>query len=94
MIGLIVYIAIGLIAVSVLGILAIVIYYKSVKNKYKKNKNLYEKDAIVVKNKKQNKDMFDRLYQVIYLTYTKMPIIKYYTKKTRLKMEMANDYTE
>ena len=90
----VVYIAVGLLVVSVVGILALVIYYKTVKKKYNKNKALYVQDAIVVKNKKTNKDTFDRLYQVIYLTYTKMPIIKYYTKKTRLKMEMANDYTE
>ncbi len=90
----VVNIAIGLLGLSVVGILALVIYYKTVKNKYKKNASLYAKDAIVVKNKKSNRDVFDRLYQVIYLTYTKMPIIKYYTKKSRLKMEMSNDYTE
>lgn len=28
------------------------------------------------------------------MTFVKMPVIKYYTKKTRLKLEMTNDYTE
>lgn len=90
----IVYIAIGLIVFSVVGILALVIYYNAVKNKYKKNKNLYTQEKLVVKSKTNVNDFFDRFYQTIYLVFTKMPIIKYYTKKTRLKMEMANDYTE
>lgn len=90
----VVYIAIGLIAFSLIGLLAAVIVLKVIKRKYRKNSALYAKDVLVVKNKTGLKDTFDRLYQIVYLTFVKMPVIKYYTKKTRLKMEMVNDYTE
>lgn len=90
----ILYIAIGLIIFAVVGLIVLLLYYKGIKNKYKKNKSLYTQDVLVVKNKSNVNDVFDRIYQTIYLVFTKMPIIKYYTKKTRLKMEMANDYTE
>lgn len=88
------YIAIGLIAFSVFGLLIALIVYSILKNKYKKNKALYTKDVLIVKNRTGTKDIFDRIFQMIYLTFIKMPVLKYYTKKTRLKMEMANDYTE
>lgn len=87
-------IAIGLVAISVIGLLALFIYYKIVRRKYMKNSALYSKDRLVVKEKKSNKDTLDKIYQIVYLTFVKMPIIKYYTKKTRLKLEMTNDYTE
>lgn len=87
-------IAIGLVLFAVVGIGALFIYYRLMKNKYKKNGALYSKDVLVVKNKANFKDIFDKLYQMIYLTIVKMPILKYYAKKTRLKMEMTNDYTE
>lgn len=87
-------IAIGLVAISVIGLLALFIYYKIVRHKYIKNSALYSKDRLVVKEKKSNKDTLDKIYQIVYLTFVKMPIIKYYTKKTRLKLEMTNDYTE
>lgn len=90
----IVYIAIGLMIFATIGLIALLVYYKSLKKKYNKNKALYTQDVLVVKNKSSINDISDRFYQIIYLVYTKMPIIKYYTKKTRLKMEMANDYTE
>lgn len=88
------YIAIGLIVFSIVGLLIALIVYSIFKMKYKKNKTLYTKDVLVVKNKIGVKESFDKLFQIVYLTFIKMPIIKYYTKKTRLKMEMVNDYTE
>ena len=88
------YIAIGLLAVSVIGITVLLVYLRLLKHKYKKNSALFAKDKLVVKNKSSFKDIFDRLYQMVYMTFVKMPVIKYYTKKTRLKLEMTNDYTE
>lgn len=88
------YIAIGLIAVSVIGMAVLLVYFQMVKKRYKRNSALFAQDQLVVKNRGSVKDGFDKIYQVIYLTFIKMPIIKYYTKKTRLKMEMSNDYTE
>lgn len=90
----VVYIAIGLIGISVIGILALVIYYLSVKKKYGKNKELHVKDAIVIKSRGKKSDIFDKVFQEAYLVFTKMWIVKYYTKKTRLKYEITNDYTE
>ncbi len=87
-------IAIGLILFSVIGLVIALIIYIIFRNKYKKNKSLYTKDVLVVKNKTGYKEIFDRIFQTIYLTFVRMPVLKYYTKKTRLKMEMANDYTE
>ena len=88
------YIAIGLLAFSIIGITVLLVYLRMVKHKYKKNSALFAKDNLVVKNKTSFKDIFDRLFQIVYMTFVKMPIIKYYTKKTRLKLEMTNDYTE
>lgn len=88
------YIAIGLLAFSVIGITALLVYLRLLKNKYKKNSALFAKENLVVKSKSSYKDIFDRLYQIVYMTFVKMPILKYYTKKTRLKLEMTNDYTE
>lgn len=88
------YIAIGLLAFSVIGIAILLIYLRMVKHRYKKNSALFAKDNLVVKNKTSFKDIFDRLFQIVYMTFIKMPVIKYYTKKTRLKLEMTNDYTE
>ena len=90
----ILYIIGGMMSVAVLGLLAVVIYYKITKKKYASNSKLYQKDQIVVKNKSSFKDIFDRIYQSAYLVFVKIPIVKYYTKKTRLKLEMVNDYTE
>lgn len=87
-------IAIALIALAAVGLLGVIIYYKLIRHKYRKNSALYNKDKLVVKEKRNYKDMFDKFYQIVYLTFTKMPVIKYYTKKTRLKLEMTNDYTE
>lgn len=87
-------IAIALIALSAVGLIGVIIYYKLIRHKYRKNSALYSKDKLVVKEKRNYKDMFDKFYQIVYLTFTKMPVIKYYTKKTRLKLEMTNDYTE
>lgn len=88
------YIIGGMVGVATLGLLAVVIYYQATKKKYSANKKLYQKDQIVVKNKSSLRDIFDRLYQVSYLVLVKIPIVKHYTKKTRLKLEMVNDYTE
>ena len=88
------YIAIGLLAFSVIGITALLVYLRLLKNKYKKNSALFAKENLVVKSKSSYKDIFDRLYQIVYMTFVKMPILKYYTKKTRLKLEMTNEYTE
>lgn len=83
-----------LVVLATIILAASMIFYFRTKKNYSKNKTLYEKDQLVVKEKKLSKDSFDRLYQSVYLVFVKIPIIKYYTKKTRLKMEMANDYTE
>lgn len=90
----IVYIAIGLVAFSVVGILALLIYFRMVKKKYQKNSALFQKDQIVVKKKTSFSDQFDRIYQIFYIICVSIPVIKYYTKKIRLKLEMVNDYTE
>lgn len=87
-------IAIALLVFSVVGFLALFLVYKLIRRKYMKNSALYNRDRLVVKEKKSNKDTLDRLYQIVYLTFVKMPVIKYYSKKTRLKLEMTNDYTE
>lgn len=83
-----------LVVFAALILSATLIFYFRTKKNYSKNKTLYEKDQLKVKDKKLSKDTLDRIYQSAYLVFVKMPIIKYYTKKTRLKMEMANDYTE
>ncbi len=88
------YVAIGLIVVALLGIIGFAVYYKILKNKYTKNSALFAQDQLVVKEKKNTKDSFDKVFQVVYLTFVRMPIIKYFTKKTRLKYEITNDYTE
>lgn len=90
----IVYIAIGLVAFSVIGILALLVYFNMIKRKYKKNSALFQKDQIVVKKKTSFSDQFDRIYQVFYIICISMPVLKYYTRKIRLKLEMVNDYTE
>lgn len=87
-------VAIGLLAFSIIGIVILLVYLRLMKHKYRKNSALFAKDNLVVKNKTSFKDVFDRLFQIVYMTFVKMPIIKYYTKKTRLKLEMTNDYTE
>ena len=86
--------AIILIVVSLLGLLALLIYYTLLKRKYSKSTILHSKDVLLVKNKVNFKDNFDKLYQVLYLTFIKMPVLKYYIKKIRLKYEMSNDYSE
>lgn len=88
------YIAGALIGVSFLGLIGVVIYYLIIKRKYAKNKVLYKKDQIVIKNKSSFKDIFDKIFQTFYLVALKIPVISYYTRKTRLKLEMVNDYTE
>lgn len=90
----IINIAIGLIIVSCLGLLIVSIYYSIVKRNHKKNSVLFSQQQLVIKNKGGKKEGLDRLFQMVYLTFVKMPVLKYYTKKTRLKMEMSNDYTE
>lgn len=89
-----VMIAIVLIVISVIGLAGLLIYYTVVKNKYKKNKGLYTQDKLQIKNKANTKDVFDKFYQGLYNRLVQIPVLKYYTKKTRLKLEMSNDYTE
>lgn len=88
------YIIGGLVSFGFLSLVGLIIYYQSVKRKYSKNAKLYQKDQIVVKSKSGLKDILDRFFQTFYLIIVKIPIIKMYTKKTRLKLEMVNDYTE
>lgn len=90
----IVYVAAILAGVAVLGIAVMLIYYSMVKKKYKNNSALFQKDQIVVKKKSGFSDVSDRIYQSFYIICVTMPVFKYYTKKTRLKLEMVNDYTE
>jgi len=87
-------IAIVLIVVSLIGLVGLLVYYTILKRKYSSNTILQSKDTLVIKNKVNFKDTFDKLYQVMYMTFVKMPIMKYYAKKIRLKYEMSNDYTE
>ena len=87
-------IAIGLLIFSVIGVLALLIYFSILKRKYKRNSALFAKDVLAIKEKSSLKDLFDRIFQIVYMTYVKIPVIKFYTKKTRLKLEMTNDYTE
>lgn len=88
------YIVAAMIGVSFLGLVGVIVYYQITKRKYAKNKVLYKKDQIVIKNKSSFKDIFDKIFQTFYLVALKIPVISYYTRKTRLKLEMVNDYTE
>lgn len=90
----VVYIAIGIIAISIIGLGGLIIYYRSVKKKYALNSKLYQKDQIQIKNKSSYKDIIDVILQNFYLLSLKIPILSYYVRKTRLKLEMVNDYTE
>ena len=83
-----------LVVFAAIILLATAVYYIRTKKNYAKNKTLYERDQLKIKDKKLSKNTFDRIFQSAYLVFVKMPIVKYYTKKTRLKMEIANDYTE
>ncbi len=90
----IVYIAIGLVVFSLVGIIGLFIYFQSVKNKYKKNSALFQKDQMVVGKKASISDTIDRIYQAFYIISVSTPVLKYYARRTRLKLEMVNDYTE
>ncbi len=87
-------IAIGLIVVSFVGLIGLLLYYNMLKNRYKKNMKLYTQDKIQIKNKTNKKELADRFYQNMYNKLVQIPVLKYYTKKTRLKLEMSNDYSE
>lgn len=82
------------VGISTLMLLGIVVYYLITKRRYKANKALYKKDQIVIKPKSSFKDTLDVLYQSLYNAYVRFPVIKLYARKTRLKLEMVNDYTE
>ena len=88
------YIIGAMVGVALLGLIGVIVYYQLTKRKYAKNKVLYKKDQIVIKNKSSFKDIFDKIFQTFYLVALKIPVISYYTRKTRLKLEMVNDYTE
>ena len=92
--GMVVYIAIGIIAISIIGLGGLIFYYHNVKKKYAANSKLYQKDQIEIKNKSGYKDILDVVFQNFYLVSLKIPILSYYVRKTRLKLEMVNDYTE
>ncbi len=83
-----------IIGISVACLIGLFVYYQMLKKKYASNKNLYVKDKIQIKNKGSVNDTSDRFYQMLYNVFVKIPVISYYAKKIRLKMEMANDYTE
>ena len=70
------YVAIGLIAIAVLGILALLIYYRVKQKRYMQNAALFNKDKLLVKERTNYKELFDKIYQSVYLTFVKMPIIK------------------
>ena len=90
----VVYIAIGIILFSIIGLGGLILYYRSVKKRYSANAKLYQKDQIEIKNKSGYKDILDVIYQNFYLIAIRIPVVSYYTKKTRLKLEMVNDYSE
>lgn len=83
-----------LLAVGVFGIVGLLIWYSILKKSYAKNQSLYAQDKLQIKNKTNAKDTTDKFYQGLYNKFIQIPVIKYYTKKTRLKLEMSNDYTE
>ncbi len=83
-----------LIVVAVIGLAGVLIWYNLLKKQYSKNMKLYEKDKVKVVNKKSVNDGADRFFQMLYNGFVRIPVIKYYLKKTRLKLEMTNDYTE
>jgi Flp pilus assembly protein TadB len=83
-----------LLGVGVFGLIGLLVYYMTLKKSYSKNKSLYSKDKLQIKSKVNVKDTSDKFYQNLYNKFIQMPVIKYYTKKTRLKLEMTNDYTE
>lgn len=87
-------IAIGLVVFAVVGLAVLLVYYNYTKNKYRKNMKLATQEKLQVKNKTNFKDTSDKFYQSLYNRFVQIPVIKYYTKKTRLKLEMSNDYTE
>lgn len=87
-------IVIAIVVFAVIGLAAMLIWYNLLRKQYSKNTKLYEKDKVKVVNKKSVNDNADRFYQMLYNGFVKIPIIKYYLKKTRLKLEMTNDYTE
>ena len=80
----IVYVAIFLVAFSVVGIGGLLIYFNMVKRKYKKNNALFQKDQIVVKKKTSLSDILDRIYQTFYIICVSMPVIKYYTRNLKI----------
>lgn len=83
-----------LLAIGVFGIAGLLIWYSMLKKSYSKNQSLYAQDKLQIKNKTNAKDTADKFYQGLYNKFIQIPVIKYYTKKTRLKLEMSNDYTE
>ena len=83
-----------LLAVGVFGIVGLLIWYSILKKTYAKNQSLYAQDKLQIKNKTNAKETSDKFYQSLYNKFIQIPVIKYYTKKTRLKLEMSNDYTE
>lgn len=90
----VVYIAIGAVAISFIGLVGLILYYRSVKKRYASNVKLYQKDQIEIKGRSGLKDIVDVIYQRFYLAAIRIPVISYYTRKTRIKLEMVNDYTE
>ena len=55
-------IAIVLVVVSLIGLASLLTYYYILKRKYIKSSILYAKDTLVVKNKVNFKETFDKIY--------------------------------
>ncbi len=87
-------VVVALLIFASIGLAAMLIWYKMLRKQYSKNMALYEKDKVKVVNRGTVNDSADRFFQMLYNGFVKIPIIKYYIKKTRLKLEMTNDYTE
>ena len=87
-------VAIILVVIALLGLAGLGIYYFILKRRYTNSAILQQKDSLIVKNRVNFKDTFDKIYQMLYMTYVKMPFIRYLTRNIRLKYEMSNDYSE
>ena len=59
-------IAIILASISVIGIVSLLVYLKILRSRYSKNSALYTKDKLIVKEKTNVKDSFDRIHQLVY----------------------------
>lgn len=86
--------AIILLAVCAIGSAILVTVFLILKKRRESNKALMQAEKLIVKKKTKFSDYTDRFYQFAYNVYIKIPFVKRYLKKIRLKLEMVNDYTE